>query len=64
MAFVCHTLVANPLWLGLYALTRDKYNPNYLLLNNINLFTCDEDAFKVSIKQISAEVVLNTAPSK
>jgi len=64
MAFVCHSLVANPLWLGFYALTRAKYNPNYLLLNDINLFTCDEDAFKASIKQISAEVVLTTTPSK
>lgn len=54
--YICHALVANPLWLGLYTLTGAKYNPIHLLLSDINFYTCDEDAFKASMKQISAEV--------
>lgn len=55
-SFSCRALVANPLRLGLYTLTHAKYNPTHMLLNDINFYTCDEDAIKVSIKLISAEV--------
>ena len=55
-SFSCHALVANPLTPGLYTFTRAKYNPTHLLLSDINFYTCDQDAFKAGIKQISAEV--------